>query len=277
MTDLAAPRPAGVSLVRPRPVADPTLRLFLLHHAAGSHLAYTAWAPLFPEDWDVCLLEAPGRGTLGHLPPYESAPELAGFFLDDVEGLLDVPFALFGHSMGGLVAYEMTVQLAARGLPAPVWLGVSACEAPYGEHLPDQIRLHTLPAPELRTALAEMGGLPSALLEDEDVWAVFEPRVRADFAVTERWRPHPGAAGRVSVPLSLFGGEDDTVVPVDALTAWADGAERLVGQHLFPGGHFYFQGQEASLVAQLELELDGLLPRAPRTRAGQRAAGPVRW
>ncbi|TJZ59401.1 thioesterase [Streptomyces piniterrae] len=247
-------------MIRPRPVADPAVRLFMLHHAAGSHLVYSAWAPLFPEDWEICLLEAPGRGQLGNLPAYESAPELADFFLEDVEELLDRPFALFGHSMGALVAYEMTVQLAEHGLPAPVWLGVSACEAPYQTNAPDHLRLHSMPGPELRAALGKMGAIPPALLEDDDVWAVFEPRVRADFTVAERWQPHSGAASRVTVPLSLFGGEDDTVVPVDLLMAWAEGAQRLLGQHLFPGGHFYFQGQEASLVAQIELEVGALLP-----------------
>ncbi|MEU6051078.1 alpha/beta fold hydrolase [Streptomyces xanthochromogenes] len=247
LTDAAA---RSGAVVRPRPVADPALRVFLLHHAAGSHLAFSDWTEHFPADWEVCLLEAPGRGQLGHVPPYRDARGLAGHLLDAVADLLDRPFVLFGHSMGALIAYEMAAQLADRGLPEPVWLGVSACEAPYDAGPGDGRPLYLLPDAQLRAALGRMGGMPPSILADDDLWALFEGRVRADFSVVETWEPRAGRPD-VRVPLSLFGGDRDQVVPLDQLEAWADGAEHFAGQHLYPGGHFYFEGRADAVVAQV--------------------------
>ncbi|MEU1330735.1 alpha/beta fold hydrolase [Streptomyces sp. NPDC005865] len=252
------------SVIRPRTVEDPVLRLFLLHHAAGSHLAFTNWLTLFPADWDICLLEAPGRGRLGHLAPCDSAPTLANRFIDDLHGLLDAPFALFGHSMGGLIAYVTTLRLAERALPAPVWVGISACGSPRDDGAADtacpnpgaEPPFHTLPDQQLRSVLGRLGVLPPALLDDDQLWARLAPRVRADFTLVENWHPWLGERGRLRAPLSLFGGLDDPMVTPDALTAWDEVADRVVGQHFFPGGHFYFTGQEAALVDQIVLETE---------------------
>ncbi|WP_051831595.1 thioesterase II family protein [Streptomyces violens] len=241
------------AVIRPRPVDRPALRVFLLHHAAGSHLAFTDWARHVPDDWEVCLFEAPGRGRTSDRPALRNARDLAEYFIGETLDLMDRPFALFGHSMGALVAYEAAARLAARGLPEPCWLGVSACGAPYDE-LPGEglggEPLHRMPGDRLRAALRAMGGIPPAVLDEDDVWALFEDRVRADFAVVETWEPRTVSAD-VRVPLSLFGGEDDRVVPVESLLDWADGAEDFLGQHLFPGGHFYFEGRVTAVVERL--------------------------
>ncbi|WP_406336118.1 thioesterase II family protein [Streptomyces sp. NBC_00203] len=237
------------------------MRLFVLHHAGGSHLAYTGWVPHFPDDWDICLIEAPGRGPLSKVPVCETAADLAAYVIEDVHPLLDAPFALFGHSMGALAAYEMTLQLGERGLDTPVWLGISACEAPFTEQPPfGGTPLHTLPAAGLRSALAVMGGLPQAILEDDDIWAVYEPRLRADFRLVETWRPRPADRARILVPCSLFGGEDDHVVTREQLLAWAEGADHLLGQHFFPGAHFYRDEQIPAVAAQIAEEVDTAAP-----------------
>ncbi|MGW7074825.1 thioesterase II family protein [Streptomyces sp. NPDC054866] len=257
MTELAT---TAASVIRPRPVDDPELRLFLLHHAGGSHLAYRDWAPRFPASWDICLLEAPGRGSLSQLPAHVTAPGLSAHFLDAVAPRLDVPFALFGHSMGALIAYEMTQQLAERFLPEPAWLGISSCGAPFEPAADAGPPMYTLPSPQLRDALAAMGGLPPAIVEDDDIWQLYEPRLRADFQVVGGWHPRRAGADRIAVPCSLFGGEDDAVVTPGHLMEWAAGADQLIGQHLFAGAHFYFDGMTDAVVAQIVEEIDTALP-----------------
>ncbi|MET9323428.1 alpha/beta fold hydrolase [Streptomyces sp. NPDC003038] len=249
------------AVIRPRPVDDPELRLFVFHHAGGSHLAYTGWAEHFPTGWDVCLLEAPGRGPLSGVAPVRTAVGLAGYLLEDLAPWLDgAPFAFFGHSMGALVAYELARQLAERGMAEPVWLGVSACESPFGEDAAAGEPMHAMDSTRLRTALAAMGGLPAAVVQDDDLWALYEPRVRADFAVVESWQPRPEASARITVPLSLFGGEEDHVVDREALTGWERGADEVLGVHLYPGAHFYWDGQVPLVAEQIAQEIDTAAP-----------------
>jgi surfactin synthase thioesterase subunit len=249
------------AVIRPRPVDDPALRLFVLHHAGGSHLAYTGWVPHFPDDWDVCLVEAPGRGPLSSVPLCTSVPELAAYLLTDLRPYLDAPFAFFGHSLGALTAYETTLQLREQNLTGPAWLGLSACEAPFSEQPAfGGTPLHTLPGAELRVALHSMGGLPRPILEDDDVWAIYEPRLRADFRMVETWRPRPSNRSRIAVPCSLFGGLDDHVVSREQLLAWAEGTDDLLGEHFFPGAHFYWDGQVPAVAAQIVEEVDAAVP-----------------
>ncbi|MFG3284118.1 thioesterase II family protein [Streptomyces sp. NPDC048111] len=246
------PGPHALSVVRPRPVADPVMRIFLLHHAAGSHRVFADWVQHFPPDWEVCLLEAPGRRRLSALPALQDARALAAYFAQAIAPSLDRPYALFGHSMGAAVAYELTHRLDELGSRMPHWLGVSACRAPLLAAESWRGRpVHSLPDRELRTALAEMGGMPERALSDDDVWRRIAPRVRDDFRLAEGWRPR---AARLPVGLSLFGGVRDPVVSARQLGAWSQATTRPGGQHFYRGGHFYFRGWVGGVVSRVVSE-----------------------
>lgn len=259
-TPSGSPSGPPSAVISPRPVAEPRARIFLLHHAAGSHRVFADWVGHFPQDWEVCLLEAPGRRRLSHLPASRSAATLAGFFHERIRTRLDRPYALFGHSMGAAVAFELAAQLHRAGAALPHWLGVSACRAP--AHAADALHLphgapprplHALPDPELRTALARMGGLPDRALADEEVWRRLAPRIRDDFRLAEEWRPSAARAPH-PVALSLFGGAQDPVVTHRQLLAWEEAAARPVGRHLYRGGHFYFRSHTRAVVGRIVSE-----------------------
>jgi surfactin synthase thioesterase subunit len=230
----------------PRPVPDPQLRVFVFHHAGGSHLPYRDWPAYFPVDWEVRLLDAPGRGRLSGRPVCTDVDALVNVFRDELLLVLDRPFAFFGHSMGGLVAYELTARLAAEGLPLPVWLGLSARGAPRPEG--EGFNRHELPDSELREQLLEMGGTPPEILADPELWALLSPMIRGDLRLVETWRPRPDSRP-VPVPLTVFGADRDVVVAPERLYAWRQHARHWRGTHIFPGDHFYFRDRPGELIA----------------------------
>ncbi|MEV1085165.1 thioesterase domain-containing protein [Streptomyces sp. NPDC050211] len=211
----------------------PDLRLFVLHHAGGSHLPYRTWPAALPGTWDVRLLDAPGHGLLLDLPQITDAGRLADFLLDTIEPELTGPYALFGHSMGALVSYEITRRIVERGLPPPVWIGLSARAAPQSAGRTSAY--HQLPAAELRTRLKRFGGTPDGVLDDPELWALFDPVIRADLRLVETWRPAPGTAP-LPVALSAFaGGADHAAPPLGwpagpstPSTSWACGSSTAV-------------------------------------------------
>ncbi|MFJ8996390.1 thioesterase II family protein [Streptomyces sp. NPDC102279] len=105
---------------------EPQLRLFVFHHAGGSHLAYRHWPSCFPAGWQVHLPDAPGRGPRDERPPLHDADALVDHYLHALGDTMSGRFAFFGHSLGAMVAYELTRRLIDEGRTPPLWLGISA-------------------------------------------------------------------------------------------------------------------------------------------------------
>ncbi|MFD6528417.1 thioesterase II family protein [Streptomyces sp. NPDC060184] len=259
MTHLTAARDA---VVCPRPVPGARQRLFLFHHAGGSHLAFRSWVPLFPPEWEICLMEAPGRGALLGAPPLDTVESLVAFFEEAIEPWADRPMAFFGHSMGALVAHELAHALVGNGLVAPSWLGVSACPPPRragpGSTQPP------VPGPltddALRRRLITLGGTPPELLTDSRLWSMFAPALRADFTATATYRQPPGRLGP-AVPLSVFAGRDDPAASPGELTGWAPATgARPARFHVFPGGHFYLDTHREQVAARIVADATEHLP-----------------
>ncbi|OIK05277.1 thioesterase II family protein [Streptomyces monashensis] len=238
----------------------PDLRLFVLHHAGGSHLPYRHWPAELPDTWDVRLLDAPGHGLLLDLPQITDAGRLADRLLRDMEPERACPYALFGHSMGALVAYEITRRAVDLGLPPPVWVGLSARSAPQLAGPPT--RYHELSDAELRTRLRLLGGTPDEVFDDPELWALFEPVIRADLRLVENWCPAPGATA-LPVALSAFAGGADGSASPRQMTGWAEHTERFLGLRVFDGGHFYFQDDPGPLLRRIERDVTTALAAEP--------------
>src|SRR5690606_13046892 len=109
------------------------LRLVCFPYAGGGISIFRAWPSALPAGIEVCSIELPGRDTRIAHPPLTSLPALVQEVRSTFDTLLDAPFTLFGHSMGALLAFELTRSLRRDGLPLPAALFVSGHRAP---HLP---------------------------------------------------------------------------------------------------------------------------------------------
>ncbi|SEC32042.1 thioesterase II family protein [Streptomyces sp. TLI_105] len=234
------------------------MRLFVFHHAGGSHLMYRDLAAHFPGDWEVHTPDAPGRLMDGRVP-LERMDTLVDHFLTELGTGLSGRFALFGHSMGAALGYALTRRLLDEGRTPPVWLGVSARIAPLpaadGEE-PGAVRVPLPDGPSdetLRSRVAAMGGTPQGILDDPDLWARFKPTIHGDLHLTESWRPP--APVPLEVPISAFAGTDDPVVPVESLTKWSTLTRHFLGLHHFDGDHFYFQDDPGPLARRIHADI----------------------
>ncbi|MFF4531651.1 alpha/beta fold hydrolase [Streptomyces sp. NPDC001407] len=243
-------------LIRPRPLSDPAARLFLLHHAGGSHLLFRGWTEHLPEDWELCLLEAPGRGHLQALPLIDDCDRLVDYFHTAIALLLDRPFGFFGHSMGALIAYQLTRRLLRQGEPLPTWLGVSAYGAPRGDA---DSRPHLMADDELRAWLRSGGGSPPQLLDNDDVWHKFAPIFRSDFKLLDTWAP-PRNPEPLPVPLSVFAGRRDKLIGEDRLHAWRAFTTHFCGLERYEGGHFYLMNHQQPLAAAITAAMRSAAP-----------------
>jgi surfactin synthase thioesterase subunit len=246
-----APRDADAArwLVRYGRATAPRRRLFCLHHAGGGALAFARWPLDLPDDIEVCAAQLPGRETRFREPPVTEMDSAVGALATAIEPLLDRPYALFGHSMGALVALELARELRRRGRPAADVLFAAGCSAP--QRIAAARPLHTLDDEEFRRALIAIDAANRAVIEQPELWALFEPLFRADFALCERYRPsdEPPLDSRVIA----LGGVDDPVAAPDKLDAWRAQTHAGFDRVLFSGGHF-FVASAADDVLRLVLE-----------------------
>lgn len=260
MTGSALAVTAGAGAIqRLRPSRDAEYRLFLFHHAGGSSSFYRTWQHSFPTNWDVCTVNVPGRGRLSNVPAMSDWQGLLDYLLPELAQWCDGPFGFFGHSMGGIVAYELTGELLRRGRRAPSWLGVSACVPPAiqarsGESPPKPGADDAVVGDRLRNWLAESGHTPDQLLADRKIWEMFGPVFQADFRLVDNWRPDREQAA-LPVPMTAFGGSEDPLVRAEDLRLWGEQSQRFLGEHVYPGDHFYVGGHRRQVIRQIVLSV----------------------
>ncbi len=235
-------RSPWVRVPRPRPAAR--IRLICLPFAGGGASRYRDWPAYFTDDVEIVAIQLPGREDRFCEPPIDSAELLAGQLLEGLSGYLDGPFALFGHSMGALIAFELTRRLGSMGVE-PVHFFASGCRAP---HLPNRSPdRHALPDREFVAAIRDLNGVPADLLENADFLDLILPTLRSDFKVAETYTPH-SRARLLHCPVSVFGGIQDEEVPLDYLESWSRYTTGPFHVHLLPGDHFFVNSSRASLL-----------------------------
>ncbi|MGA5301851.1 thioesterase II family protein [Nucisporomicrobium flavum] len=228
---------------RPRPAAE--ARLVCLPYAGGAAAAYRAWHQLAPGHVEVCPVELPGRGLRMGEEPYRRLPPLVEGLADALDPLLDRPFALFGHSMGGLIAFELARLLRRRGRPEPSHLFVSASPAP---DRPREPTVHDAPDAELKARLQAFNGTPAEVLDNEELMELALPVIRADFAVLETYEF--AEEPPLDTPLTVFGGVDDRTVRPDDLVGWREHAT-TVDLRMLPGDHFFIDELAPELIGMI--------------------------
>lgn len=240
-------------LVVAKPLPQARMRLFCLPYAGGGTAVYNRWHRYLPDTIELVSLRLPGRENRLMERPFTNLndllPELGAALAD----ALDKPFALFGHSMGAMIAFELTRWLRREKRPLPQRLMVSGFRAP---HLPpNRPPIHHLPNAEFLAEVKLLGGTPQAVLEHEELLGLLLPLLRADFTLvgTYAW----GEERPLTLPITAFGTADDPIATPAQLGAWQQHTTAVCAVHLFPGDHFYLHGEGEALVGRVVEEVLG--------------------
>jgi surfactin synthase thioesterase subunit len=240
---------------------DPDLRLFCLHHAGGGASAYREWQGLVGDRIEIVPVQLPGREARFVEPAERSIRQLSRRLVEPVlERAAAGPFALFGHSMGALLAYDLSRALQRAGRP-PAHLVVSAHTPP---HVLDRRTTHTLPDKEFLAHVLELGGTSAGVL-DPALLELVLPTLRADFTACETYEHEDGPP--LTMPVTVFGGDRDPSVESARLSRWAELTTAVTTVELFPGGHFYLLEHRADVVRSLRRAL-GVTARDPSALGG---------
>jgi surfactin synthase thioesterase subunit len=226
-------------VIRPKQLDGATTTLVCLGFCGGGTGPYHPWAEVVAPDVDVALVCYPGRDGRFLEKFAMTWDELA----EDttrmvVSAVGDQPYVLFGHSMGGWMAFDVASRLQAQGTSVPDALVVSSCNAPARGLTPrDMFPACQDTDEELLTWMRTHGLVAEHVLGDPDLLEMALEIMRADIAVRDTFR-YNGAAG-VTMPLQFLSGADDEVIEADASAQWRELALGPYRHDSLPGGHFY--------------------------------------
>lgn len=232
------------------------MRLFCFPHAGGGPATFRRWVNHLPESIEYCLVQLPGKERRVLEPPVRRMEDLVERIHAAIEPLLGVPFAFFGHSMGGKVAFELSRKLRRADKRGPVELFISASRAP---RVPDpDPNLHQLPDAEFVSEIqSRYDGIPRDVLENPELLELVLPGLRADFELIETF-VHPDEAP-LEHPITCVGGIGDDVVGKAELTGWEIETSAGFALRMFGGDHFFIQTNESEFLEFFRGELERLV------------------
>jgi medium-chain acyl-[acyl-carrier-protein] hydrolase len=233
-------------ILRPPGGRVAALRLFCFPYAGGGGSAYMPWGRETPCPIEVCAVQLPGREGRLNERPYTQISDLIDVTFEALRPHLEAPFALFGHSMGALLAFEFARRIRHAGGPAPVRLIVSGHRGPrlprrYSAiaHLPD--------AEFIGEICQRYGGVPEEVLRQPELMALLVPCLRADMALIENYRYRD--AEPLECPISAFGGREDPEATETQLSRWEAETRSSFSMRQFAGTHFYIRDARKELLA----------------------------
>lgn len=246
MTSTVPSRAVGAWLPLGSPGTDRP-RLFCYPNAGAGASSFSHWRSLAPDGVEICPLQPPGRAERYQQPPYRVLDDLLDDLLTALDGQFTGVYALYGHSFGALVVFELTRRLRERGAPLPVHLFVSGRAAPRTADVHPSV--HTLPDTELVSWIAELGGTPKAVLAEQELLDLFLPMLRADLQMNETYHYAPGPP--LPVPVTVYGGTRDPRANEPQLNGWAENTQHSCTVRMFDGDHFFIGPHARALVTEM--------------------------
>jgi medium-chain acyl-[acyl-carrier-protein] hydrolase len=225
------------------------LRLYCLPWAGGGASAFRSWPAAFGAGTEVRPIQLPGREERVRDEPHHRMAALIAELGPRLAAEARPPFALFGHSMGALAAYELVSHLEAQGGPRPAALFLSGHGAPGA---PRPLPTGGVADDTLVEHILALGGTDPDVFRDPELRQIALRALRADVELCRTYRPT--RPDPVNVPLVVYGGVDDHWSHA-SLAGWADHTTGPVRLRWFPGGHFFVIHARVDLVADIQRSL----------------------
>lgn len=222
------------------------LKLFCFPYAGGSAIIYKKWAPYLDAGIVLHPVELAGRGQRMQEPLYkdaEGAVEDAFQMMQREAG--NMPYALFGHSMGSKIVYELAQKIRKDNFPPPVHVFFSGRGAPHVKR-EDKRKYHEMNDEDFKTAVLQLGGTPPEVFAHPELMELFFPLLRSDFKIAESDIPEKKMLPLDS-DITVFLGKTDDLNAAQC-DGWKLHTNKRCELYYFPGGHFFLHEEIAGIT-----------------------------
>jgi surfactin synthase thioesterase subunit len=213
--------------------------------AGGGPSLYYPWAQRHRDRLGIHAVAVPGRETRIAEPP-RNLDALADVLADELAPRAAHRYAMFGYSMGAVLAYEVARRWARRGLPAPEIVFILSCNPP-DRLLAGRDAIHAMPEAAFWQTVLDLGGTPRELLDFPEARALFEPILRNDFRICETYE-HRADGTRLNCPAHAFIAEGDTLADAETADGWRAFFAGPFQMHALRGNHMLEKAPFAALL-----------------------------
>lgn len=224
----------------------PKIKLFCLPYAGASAIVYSRWKKYLSSEIEICPVELAGRGRRFSSPNYSSMEEAVEDVYNSIKhNLDDVPYALFGHSMGSIIAFELYYRIKRLKHKGPVHIFFSGRGAPKNHSLDRKVIYH-LPDDEFLKEVMEYGGMPEEFVGNRELLDIFMPVLRSDFKIIDTYNYIQGNE-KIDCNITVLNGIEDNTIK-GSINDWEDYISGTFQVVNFDGGHFFINNQEESVT-----------------------------
>jgi surfactin synthase thioesterase subunit len=228
-------------------------KLFCLPYAGGSSAVFNKWRQYLDKRIEMHAVELAGRGRRIYDPLYDSIEEAVDDVYNIVKGLLDeTPYAIFGHSMGGIIAYELAQKISTLKQPPPDHIFFSGRGAP---HVPrnNNKMFHKMPEKEFKKEIIDLGGTPKEFFDHPELIDVLLPTLRSDFKIAETYEKSKDIKP-LNCDITVFIGKEEDV-KAEQMHGWKEHTNKICTIHYFEGEHFFINEKMEKIVKIINNQL----------------------
>jgi pyochelin biosynthetic protein PchC len=234
------------------PAPDAPAQLVCFAHAGGSASYFFPVSRALSPAVDVLTVQYPGRQERRLEPAFEDVGMLADAIAELLAARADRPLALFGHSLGATVAFEVALRLESGGV-TPLVLFASGRRAPSKQRA---VYVHLSDEKQLLAEIVRLEGTDPSMLRDPELVRMILPAFRSDYKAAETYRYQPGATLRC--PVQALTGDADPQVTVAEAKAWQEHTSGSFELRVFPGGHFYLNRHAVEVIELMRERITAL-------------------
>ncbi len=230
--------------------------LVCLPHAGSGAFQFRTWQEQLGPDVALLAVQLPGRENRWHEEPATGMAEVLDKLAPALAARLDLPYLVFGHSMGALVGYEVARVLGREHGRWPCGFVASASRAPDDQGEPSGTP--RLTDQQLVAELVAEGAVPAAVGANSRLAAAVARPLRGDNAICDSYVP-PGKDALLPCPLGAWRGQDDAGVTADHIRKWSTWSAETSTVRTFPGDHLYHLAAPRQVIAELRTFVLGQL------------------
>ncbi|GAA4115440.1 thioesterase domain-containing protein [Aquimarina addita] len=220
------------------------IKLFCIPYAGGSANMYNSWQSELAENIELYPIELAGRGTRISESHYENLEEAVNdIFYQIADDITISDYAIFGHSLGALLTYELTQKIMSMGLRAPLHTFFSGRKPP---HIPRKEKWSLLNSSDFQEKILSLGGTPPEFFQYPELKNIFIPLLRSDFSLSET-ESNRSEINPLSTNISILLGQNEGISH-EVAVQWREYTKRECTIHFVDGNHFFLLHQQEAVI-----------------------------